>query len=48
LVEEPKYEVLKRIEGVEIRKYNSMLLATARGAFLRNRSQTFYPPMGRF
>jgi len=29
LVEEPSYEVLKRIDSVEIRKYPSMLLATA-------------------
>jgi hypothetical protein len=29
LVEEPRYEVLKRIDSVEIRKYPPMLLATA-------------------
>jgi effector-binding domain-containing protein len=31
LVEEPKYEVLTKIEEIEIRKYPRMLLATARG-----------------
>ena len=31
MVEEPKYEVLTKIEGVEIRKYPPILLATARG-----------------
>ena len=32
MVEEPKYEVLRSIEGVEIRRYNPILLATARGS----------------
>ena len=31
MVEEPRYEVLKRIDSVEIRKYPPMLLATAMG-----------------
>ncbi len=31
MVEEPKYEVLRSIEGVEIRRYTPILLATARG-----------------
>jgi hypothetical protein len=31
LVEEPSYQVLKKIEGVEIRNYSPMILATAKG-----------------
>ncbi len=31
MVEEPRYEVVKTIDGVEIRKYPPMLLATVRG-----------------
>ncbi len=31
MVETPSYEVLRKVEGVEIRKYPSMLLATATG-----------------
>jgi effector-binding domain-containing protein len=30
-VETPRYEVVRRIDGVEVRKYPQMLLATARG-----------------
>ncbi len=31
MVETPKYEVSRRLDGVEIRKYPQMFLATAKG-----------------